>query len=56
MQATPSTFYVSELAYGHGYVVKVNGRVVAGPFRHKGMALAEANLLASAKPGNRVES
>lgn len=31
-------------------------RVVAGPFAHKGMALAEANLLASQKPGNRVES
>ena len=37
-------------------VVKESGVVVAGPFAHKGMALAEANLRASQAPGNRVES
>lgn len=52
------TYRVTELAYGHGWVVvaQESGVVVAGPFAHKGMALAEANLRASQAPGNRVES
>lgn len=44
--------------HSHGWhvVAKESGVVVAGPFAHKGAALAEANLRASAMPGNRVES
>lgn len=41
---------------GFYVIAKESGVVVAGPFAHKGMALAEANLRASAMPGNRVES
>ena len=37
-------------------IAKESGVLVAGPFEHKGAALAEANLRASAMPGNRVES
>jgi acetyl/propionyl-CoA carboxylase alpha subunit len=37
-------------------IVKESGVIVAGPFDTKGAALADANLRASAAPGNRVES
>lgn len=62
MQTVPTTFTVVE----QGGVWIVTGRyildgypttfTVAGPFPRKGMALAEANLRASAAFGNRVES
>lgn len=42
--------------YSYSVVAKESGVVVAGPFANKGAALAEANLRASAMPGNRVES
>lgn len=50
------TYRVAPSSGGYIVVVKESGVVVAGPFAHKGMALAEANLRASQSPGNRVES
>lgn len=47
---------VGQIPPAWSVVAKESGVVVAGPFAHKGMALAEANLRASMAPGNRVES
>ena len=59
----PRTYTVRESHVGGGWVVvsapvsdKYDVRYEVGPFTRKGLALAEANLLASQAPGNRVES
>lgn len=56
VRATAPAPYNVATIIGYSVVAKESGVVIAGPFAHKGMALAEANLRASAAPGNRVES
>lgn len=36
-------YFVAELPYGHGYVVKLNGVVVAGPFASRDEAAMQAH-------------